>query len=168
MRCFRKMCFKDLGLASSTSSIASACISGWRSGEGRYGDRSSGDDGDADPAHPGAHGLWRHGCVEAHRKAGRAACPSIHASCRWRGSTKWWMGLARSMAAGHRAYWVCPLVEESELVDLAAAEDRFKALEQRFPGRVGLVHGRMKGSRQGRGDGAISNPARSRSSFRPR
>jgi len=55
-------------------------------------------------------------------------------------------GLARSLAQGNRAYWVCPLVAESEMVDLAAAEDRFKALAQRFPQRVGLVHGRMKGA----------------------
>ena len=55
-------------------------------------------------------------------------------------------GLARGIASGVRAYWVCPLVEESELVDLAAAQDRAAALEQVFPGRVGLIHGRMKGS----------------------
>ena len=55
-------------------------------------------------------------------------------------------GLERSIASGHRAYWVCPLVEESEVMDLAAAEDRFKHLEQRFPGRVGLIHGRLKGA----------------------
>ncbi len=36
-------------------------------------------------------------------------------------------------------------MEESELVDLAAAEDRFKHLNQKFPGRVGLIHGRLKG-----------------------
>ena len=54
-------------------------------------------------------------------------------------------GLARSMAQGNRAYWVCPLVEESEAVDLAAAEDRFLQLASRFKGKVGLVHGRMKG-----------------------
>jgi ATP-dependent DNA helicase RecG len=54
-------------------------------------------------------------------------------------------GLARSMAQGVRAYWVCPLVEDSEFVDLAAAEDRFKHLATAFPGKVGLVHGRMKG-----------------------
>ncbi len=54
-------------------------------------------------------------------------------------------GLGRSIKNGQRAYWVCPLVEESELVDLAAAEDRFKHLEQRFRGRVGLIHGRLKG-----------------------
>ena len=55
-------------------------------------------------------------------------------------------GLARGLAQGQRAYWVCPLVEESEAVDLAAAEDRFAALSKRFPGQVGLVHGRLKGS----------------------
>ena len=54
-------------------------------------------------------------------------------------------GLARAMAQGNRAYWVCPLVEESEAVDLAAAEERFLQLASRFKGQVGLVHGRMKG-----------------------
>jgi ATP-dependent DNA helicase RecG len=55
-------------------------------------------------------------------------------------------GLRRSLTSGTRAYWVCPLVDESELVDMAAAEDRFKHLAENFPGRVGLVHGRMKGA----------------------
>lgn len=54
-------------------------------------------------------------------------------------------GLARSMAQGVRAYWVCPLVEDSEFVDLAAAEDRFTHLATAFPGKVGIIHGRMKG-----------------------
>jgi ATP-dependent DNA helicase RecG len=54
-------------------------------------------------------------------------------------------GLGRITAHGGRAYWVCPLVEESEIVDLAAAEDRVKHLAAAFPGRVGLIHGRMKG-----------------------
>ncbi len=55
-------------------------------------------------------------------------------------------GLGRSIKSGQRAYWVCPLVEESEMVDLAAAEDRFKFLENRFPRRIGLIHGRLKGA----------------------
>ncbi|MFO1090016.1 MAG: ATP-dependent DNA helicase RecG [Hyphomicrobiales bacterium] len=54
-------------------------------------------------------------------------------------------GLARAIAQGQRAYWVCPLVEESEAVDKAAAEQRYAALKERFGGSVGLVHGRMKG-----------------------
>ena len=54
-------------------------------------------------------------------------------------------GVGRALAAGARAYWVCPLVEESEALDVAAAEDRAEALREFFGPRVGLVHGRMKG-----------------------
>src|SRR5712675_1546101 len=54
--------------------------------------------------------------------------------------------VGRALADGRRAYWVCPLVEESENVDLAAATDRFEALEQEFGETVDLVHGKMKGA----------------------
>lgn len=54
--------------------------------------------------------------------------------------------IGRMIEGGQRVYWVCPLVEESEQVDLAAAEERHRALELAFPGRVGLVHGRIKGA----------------------
>ena len=54
-------------------------------------------------------------------------------------------GLARHIAAGGQTYWVCPLVEESEKSDLAAAEERAASLQARFGDQVGLVHGRMKG-----------------------
>lgn len=54
-------------------------------------------------------------------------------------------GLARKIEEGARIYWVCPLVEESEVLDLAAAEERYEILQGRFGDRVGLVHGRMKG-----------------------
>ncbi|MCF8709121.1 ATP-dependent DNA helicase RecG [Rhizorhapis sp. SPR117] len=54
--------------------------------------------------------------------------------------------LGRHMAGGGQAYWVCPLVEESEKTDLAAAEARAEALKMRFGDAVGLVHGRMKGA----------------------
>ncbi|PZU07448.1 ATP-dependent DNA helicase RecG [Sphingomonas sp.] len=54
-------------------------------------------------------------------------------------------GLGRHLAAGGQAYWVCPLVEESEAGDLAAAESRAIALKARFGDAVGLIHGRMKG-----------------------
>ncbi|MCM8731324.1 ATP-dependent DNA helicase RecG [Hephaestia sp. GCM10023244] len=53
--------------------------------------------------------------------------------------------LGRHIATGGQAYWVCPLVEESEKSDLAAAEDRAATLRARFGDRIGLVHGRMKG-----------------------
>ncbi|WP_026986223.1 ATP-dependent DNA helicase RecG [Fodinicurvata fenggangensis] len=52
--------------------------------------------------------------------------------------------VGRALSRGARVYWLCPLVEESETSDLAAAEQRFETLEQAFPGKVGLVHGRMK------------------------
>lgn len=54
-------------------------------------------------------------------------------------------GLDRAISQGKRAYWVCPLVEESDLIDKTAAEARFASLQSRFGNRVGLVHGRMKG-----------------------
>ncbi|MEE8546238.1 MAG: ATP-dependent DNA helicase RecG [Alphaproteobacteria bacterium] len=54
--------------------------------------------------------------------------------------------VGRALDAGKRVYWVCPLVEQSETVDLAAAEERHGALARRFGERVGLVHGRMKGA----------------------
>ncbi|HEX8640067.1 MAG TPA: ATP-dependent DNA helicase RecG, partial [Allosphingosinicella sp.] len=53
--------------------------------------------------------------------------------------------LGRHIAAGKQAYWVCPLVEESETTDLAAAEERAAVLGLRFGDKVGVVHGRMKG-----------------------
>ncbi|KQP49047.1 ATP-dependent DNA helicase RecG [Methylobacterium sp. Leaf108] len=53
--------------------------------------------------------------------------------------------LGRAVAAGDRVYWICPLVAESEYVDLAAAEDRFADLAQEFGAAVGLIHGRMPG-----------------------
>jgi ATP-dependent DNA helicase RecG len=54
-------------------------------------------------------------------------------------------GLGRHVAGGGQAYWVCPLVEESEKTDSAAAEQRAALLRLRFGPKVGLVHGRMKG-----------------------
>jgi ATP-dependent DNA helicase RecG len=52
--------------------------------------------------------------------------------------------LQRKIEQKDRIYWVCPLVEESEKLDLAAAEERFLHLQQRYGQRVGLLHGRMK------------------------
>jgi ATP-dependent DNA helicase RecG len=53
-------------------------------------------------------------------------------------------GIMRAVKAGSQVYWVCPLVEESEEVDAAAAEDRYEELKQIFGDQAGLVHGRMK------------------------
>lgn len=52
--------------------------------------------------------------------------------------------LAKAIDGGQRAYWVCPLVEESDVTDLIAAEQRFTRLQKALgPERVRLVHGQM-------------------------
>ncbi|GLS43809.1 ATP-dependent DNA helicase RecG [Methylobacterium brachythecii] len=54
-------------------------------------------------------------------------------------------GLHRALEAGDRVYWICPLVAESEFVDLAAAAERFDDLTKEFGTSVGLIHGKMPG-----------------------
>jgi ATP-dependent DNA helicase RecG len=51
--------------------------------------------------------------------------------------------LRRAVDEGRQAYWVCPLVEDSEVVDYASAEARFAALRATLGDVVGLVHGQM-------------------------
>ncbi|MGA2292172.1 ATP-dependent DNA helicase RecG [Bradyrhizobium sp.] len=58
--------------------------------------------------------------------------------------------VGRALSAGRLVYWICPLVEESETVDLADAQARFERLKARFGGQVGLVHGKMRGSEKDR------------------
>ena len=52
--------------------------------------------------------------------------------------------LQRKIESGSRAYWVCPLVEESEKSDLSAATNRYEMLQKYFGNDVALVHGKMK------------------------
>jgi len=52
--------------------------------------------------------------------------------------------IGRALAQKAKVYWICPMVEESETADLAAAEERHRALAPLALGRVGLVHGRLK------------------------
>ncbi|HTZ71517.1 MAG TPA: ATP-dependent DNA helicase RecG [Acetobacteraceae bacterium] len=51
--------------------------------------------------------------------------------------------IARALDRGERIFWVCPLVSESEVLDVAAAEDRYITLRRRFGNRVGLAHGQQ-------------------------
>lgn len=53
--------------------------------------------------------------------------------------------VAAAVAEGQKVYWVCPLVEESEVTDVAAAAERAEALERILGPVVGLLHGKMKG-----------------------
>jgi ATP-dependent DNA helicase RecG len=54
-------------------------------------------------------------------------------------------GIERAINDGAQVYWVCPLVAESEVLDIAAAEERYAELRVRFGDKVGLVHGRLAG-----------------------
>ena len=54
--------------------------------------------------------------------------------------------LKRPLSEGRGIYWVCPLVDESEDLDLAAVEERAQTLRAIYGDKVGLVHGKMKGA----------------------
>jgi ATP-dependent DNA helicase RecG len=53
--------------------------------------------------------------------------------------------LKRALAEGQQAFWICPLVSESETADLAAAEARAADLQMHLGPKVGLVHGKLSG-----------------------
>lgn len=53
-------------------------------------------------------------------------------------------GVERHIATGQQAYWVCPMVRDSETDDIAAAEARYAALKERFGEDVVLVHGQLR------------------------
>ena len=60
--------------------------------------------------------------------------------------------LRAACEAGQQAYWVCPLIEESEVLDYQAAEASYRMLTEALPElRVGLVHGRMRPAEKERG-----------------
>lgn len=54
--------------------------------------------------------------------------------------------LSAALKEGKKAYWICPLVEESEAIDVMSADERYQGLSKRFGRDVGLVHGRMNGA----------------------
>jgi len=58
--------------------------------------------------------------------------------------------VGRALSAGKLVYWICPLVEESEIVNLTDAEARYESLKARFGDKVGLVHGKMRGTEKDR------------------
>jgi ATP-dependent DNA helicase RecG len=56
--------------------------------------------------------------------------------------------LKRALTGGAQIYWVCPLIESSEVIDLAAAEERAAHLKQFFGDKVGVMHGGMSGAQK--------------------
>ncbi|MER2519642.1 MAG: ATP-dependent DNA helicase RecG [Bdellovibrionales bacterium] len=67
--------------------------------------------------------------------------------------------VGRKLQEGAQVYWVCPLVEESEMSDLAAATERARILGERFPGQVGLAHGRLAAEEKDKAMEAFSSGA---------
>ena len=64
----------------------------------------------------------------------------------------------KACAGGQQAYWVCPLIEESEVLDYQAAEASYQMLSEALPElRIGLVHGRMKPVEKERGMSAFKD-----------
>jgi ATP-dependent DNA helicase RecG len=59
-------------------------------------------------------------------------------------------GVGRAIESGAQIYWVCPLVAESEVLDIAAAEERFVELKARFGGKAGLIHGKLSAKEKDR------------------
>jgi ATP-dependent DNA helicase RecG len=56
-------------------------------------------------------------------------------------------GLVSELSKGRQVYWVCPLIEESEVLQLKTAVETHAALQEALPGvAIGLVHGRLKGA----------------------
>ncbi len=53
--------------------------------------------------------------------------------------------LAAHVDGGGQAFWVCPLVEEGEMVDAVSAVDRHRVLAERLGDRTALIHGRLSG-----------------------
>lgn len=54
--------------------------------------------------------------------------------------------LKQAIRDGQKIYWICPLVEESEHIELTSAEERFQSLQSIFGDQIGLIHGRMTAS----------------------
>ncbi|WP_342362462.1 ATP-dependent DNA helicase RecG [Terrarubrum flagellatum] len=64
--------------------------------------------------------------------------------------------VGRAIRSGAQVYWVCPLVAESEELDVAAAEERFETLKQHFGDDVALLHGQMRASEKDEAMGRFS------------
>ena len=74
----------------------------------------------------------------AAREAGRPPADRHPHHRRSTGSTRWSTAVGRALDDGQRVYWVCPLVEESETSDLAAAEERFAELQAAIRRRASI------------------------------
>ena len=115
-----------------------------RQGRG-CGARRAGDDGDADPAHGGDDGVRRPRRQRARRAPARPDADRDPLGSRTAAGGRGVGVRPGEVAAGRQAYVVCPLVEESEKLEVASAEETYERLSSdELTGlRLGLLHGRM-------------------------
>ena len=52
-----------------------------------------------------------------------------------------WSFLKKQLNEKNQVFWVCPLIKESAYLDFSSAKKKFEIIEERFPGKVGLIHG---------------------------
>ena len=115
-----------------------------------------GHDGDTDPAHPVHGGLRRPGLLD-HRRIAAGPHGGHH--------RRWWTAAAatrsrresrRLVRAGRQAYWVCTLIEESDVLQAQAAEATAAELRLALPHlAIGLIHGRLKPRGKRSDDGGV-------------
>jgi ATP-dependent DNA helicase RecG len=92
------------------------------------------DERDADPAHAGDD-LFRRPRRQHHRRAAARPHAGADQGLRRRGAATWCARIRDEVARGRQVYWVCPLVEESEHLDLQNATATHAELGAALPGR---------------------------------
>ena len=59
-----------------------------------------------------------------------------------------WNYLAKNIDEKNQIFWVCPLIEESKILDYSSAKKKFDIINKKFPGKVGLIHGALDKERK--------------------
>jgi ATP-dependent DNA helicase RecG len=104
----------------------------------------AGHDRDADSAHPRDGDLCRSRHLD-HRRAAARARPGAHRGDAGARRAEVVARIREACAAGRQAYWVCPLIEESDQLQAQAAEDTATLLAEALPElSIGLIHGRLR------------------------
>ncbi len=55
-----------------------------------------------------------------------------------------WNFLKKNINEDNQTFWVCPLIEESKILDQSSAKKKFELINKKFPGKVGLIHGALE------------------------
>ena len=55
-----------------------------------------------------------------------------------------WIYLNKKLKEGNQVFWVCPLIEESKVLDYSSAKKKFNLINEIFPNKVGLIHGALE------------------------